>query len=80
MTPQDFKALLASLDRISEAIEGKSVNRVIEVVNRFAEVFRMLQELEKMCDRNEQFGLSGEVIKIKKMYSKIAGEVLNENN
>ena len=78
MNPQDFKALLDSLDRISEAIEGKSDNRVIEIVNRFAVVFRMLKELEKMCDIKGQSELSGEVVKIIRKYAKIAEEVMNE--
>lgn len=48
-------------------------------MNRFAGVYRALDNLEKMCEGRDQSGLSGEVLKIKKMYTKIAGEVLNEN-
>ena len=78
MTPQDFKALLDALNRISEAIEGKSGKRAETIVNRFAEVFRQLQHLRD-CNEAEKW-LVTELDKIIKTYSKIAEEVLNENS
>ena len=78
MTPQDFKALLDALNRISEAIEGKSGKRAETIVNRFAEVFRQLQHL-RGCNEAEKW-LVTELDKIIKTYSKIAEEVLNENS
>jgi hypothetical protein len=77
MTPQDFKALLDVLNRIAKALEGKDKDVAVEIVNRFAEVYRMLEEVEKMCEKNDQFGLAGEVLKIRKTHVKIAGKIIN---
>ena len=76
MTPQDFKALLDVLNRIATALEGKEKNVAVEIVNRFAETYRMLEDLEIACDRHDQFELSGEVLKIRKSHVKIANEIL----
>lgn len=85
MTTQDFKALLDALNRISKAIEGKTDNRVVKTVNRFAEVFRMLvsiqgrdwNEGQRVDDFQE---LKDFILEIQKKYAKIAEEVLNEKD
>jgi hypothetical protein len=79
MTPQDFKAFLDVLNRIATALEGKDKNIAAETVNRFAEVYRMLEEVQKMCEKREQYGLAGEVLKIRKTHTKIATEILQIN-
>ena len=76
MTPQDFKALLDVLNRIATALEGKDKNVATEIVNRFAEVYRMLEDLEIACDRNDQPELSGEVLEIRKTHVRIAKDIL----
>ena len=80
MTPQDFKALLASLDRISEAIEDKSGNQAIKIVNRFAVVFRQLKQLHKVLIEVKENKTADIVLDIMKTYVKIAGEVMNEDS
>jgi hypothetical protein len=77
MNGQEFKALLDVLNRIAKALESKEKNNPVEIVNRFAEVYRMLEEVEKMCENHDQFGLAGEVLKIRKTHVKIAGEIIN---
>jgi len=79
LSPQDFKALLSSLDRISEAIEGKQGNCAVEVVNRFSSVFRMLKMLKTICERHNQNGLAREVQKIIKTYAKISNDLMLED-
>ena len=76
MNSQDFKALLDVLNRIATALEGKEKNVAVEVVNRFAEVYRMLEDLEIACDKHDQPELSGEVLKTRKTHVKIANEIL----
>jgi hypothetical protein len=79
MTPQETKAFLDSLNRIAKAIEGKSDNSAVEVVNRFSEVFRMLQALNQNAIDNESLVLSESILEIMKVYTKIANKVMNEN-
>jgi hypothetical protein len=78
MNSQDFKALLDSLNRISEAIEAKSGNRSIEIVNRFAMVFRQLKILHKTLVEVNEKKTAEAVLIIMKTYTDIAVEVMNE--
>jgi hypothetical protein len=78
LSPQDFKALLDSLSRISEAIEAKSGNRSVEIVNRFAVVFRQLKILHKTLVEVNEKGTAEAVSTIMKTYTDIAVEVMNE--
>ena len=57
MTPQDFKALLDALQGIQRAIEGKVGSSPEKAVNRFAEVYRMLQEAQKIDNLEEMDNL-----------------------
>jgi len=76
LSPQDFKALLSSLDRISQAIEGKSGNCAVEVVNRFSKVFRMLKASQNILTYE---GLAAYILIIQKTYVKIANDVMSED-
>ncbi len=87
MNNQDFKALLDALNRIAKALEGKEKNNPVEIVNRFAKVYRMLDEL--LCDIPadkdpksdlDYLCMTNRLKDIKKTYVKIANEILNENN
>ena len=77
MTPQDFKALLEALQRISKAIEGKSGNAVVETVNRFSVVFK---ELKQAYNIDSLPKIKEHILEVEKLYAKIASEILNENN
>jgi hypothetical protein len=77
MTPQETKALLDVLNRIAKALESKDKNNPVEIVNRFAEVYRMLDDLtnkEVSVLPEEYYPL---ISFIKKAYIKIAGDIIN---
>jgi hypothetical protein len=81
MNKQEIKALLDSLDRISKAIEGKSGNSAVEVVNRFSEVYRRLQVMRDVVAELKYSKVVEEhLTSIMKTYTKIANEVMNENS
>ncbi len=80
MNGQDFKALLDSLNRISEAIEGKADNGVAETVKRFSAVYVSLQILHKTLLEIKEFKLAKAVGTIMETYSFVEKEVLNESN
>jgi len=73
MTQQDFKALLDVLTRIAEAI-------AVEIVNRFAVVFRQLKILHKTLVEVNEKKTAEAVLTIMKTYTDIAVEVMNENS
>jgi hypothetical protein len=77
MTPQDFKVLLDVLNRIATALEGKDDNVAVETVNRFAETYRMLEDLEIASDEAGQPELSGMILEIRKTHVRIANEILS---
>ena len=80
MTPQDFKALLESLNRIGTALEAKSGNSAVMVVNRFSVVLRMLKNTrDAMVSTKFSPVAEKELTKIIKTYTRIAEEVLNED-
>jgi hypothetical protein len=80
MTQQDFKALLDVLTRIAEAIEGKQDKVAVEIVNRFAVVFRQLKILHKTLVEVNEKKTAEAVLTIMKTYTDIAVEVMNENS
>jgi hypothetical protein len=79
MTPQDFKALLDVLNRIATALEGKEKNVAVETVNRFAEVYRILEtlinEYQNLTDDETLMFLQN----ARKTHVKIANEILQIN-
>ena len=84
MTPQDFKAFLDVLNRIATALEGKDKNIAVETVNRFAEVYRMLDTVRsddwREGNRVDDFKeLRDYVSEIQQAYVKIATEILQIN-
>lgn len=79
MTPQDFKALLDVLNRIATALEGKDNNVAVEVVNRFGEVYRMLDDLiEKgwTLKNNPEIDIFDHLKDIQKTHVRIANDIL----
>jgi hypothetical protein len=75
MTPQDFKALLEALYAIEKAIGDKPGSCAVEVVDRFAPIFRMLLECHTFDDLEK---LKAHILEIQKTYVDIAEEVMNE--
>ncbi len=83
MTPQDFKALLDVLNRIAKALEGKEKNVTVEIVNRFAEVYRRHDDLIKngwMLKQNPELDIFDQLKDIQKTHVKIANEILLIND
>jgi len=79
MNPQDFKALLDSLNRIGEALEGKEGKVAVDIVNRFSVVFRSLKSLHKVLVEVNENKTAEIVLDIMKIHVKIAQGVLDEN-
>jgi sulfate adenylyltransferase subunit 1 (EFTu-like GTPase family) len=75
MNGQEFKALLDVLNRIAKALESKEKNNPVDIINRFAEVYRMLDDVIKHGIISET-----EIVKIKEKYVEIAGEILLIND
>jgi DNA-binding FrmR family transcriptional regulator len=80
MTQQEIKALLDSLERIAGAIEGKSGNSAVEIVNRFSEVYKRL-EIMRNAVANLKYSevVEKELTGIMETHTKIANEVMEEN-
>jgi hypothetical protein len=80
MTPQETKAFLAVLDRIATALEGKDNNVAIDIVNRFGEVYRRLDDLIEngwTLKHNPEIAISDILMDIRKTHARIADEILS---
>ena len=80
MTPQDFKALLDVLNRIATALEGKDQNIATETINRFAEVYRMLDDLIKngwTLKNNPEIDIFDHLKDIQETHVRIANDILS---
>ena len=81
MNPQDFKALLESLDRISGAIEHKADGSAQKIVNSFSEVYRMIETTRNVVAELKYSSVIEEALtNIMKKYVEVSEEVLNENS
>ena len=77
MTPQDFKALFDVLNRIAIALEGKDKDIAADIVNRFAETYRMIEDLTKkeVSVLPEKYYPLIDIVKNR--HAEIAGEILS---
>jgi hypothetical protein len=80
MNPQETKALFDVLNRIATALEGKDNDIAVDIVNRFAEVYRRHDDLIKngwTLKFNPEIQGLDQLKDIQKTHAKIAGEILS---
>jgi len=75
MNPQDFNALIKSIQEVTKSIKNK--DSTLKCINSFSILLDMIEDTEKITDLKK---LHEKVLQIKVAYLRIAIHLLNENN